>query len=71
MGLVGVGTAVGLAGAFALSRFTASLLYGIVPTDPVTFIGVPVILITASLAAVILPARRAARIEPLVALREE
>jgi predicted permease len=71
MGLVGVGLAVGLAVAFALSRFTASLLYGIVPTDPVTFLGVPVILVAASLVAVILPARRAARIEPLVALREE
>ena len=71
MRLVGVGLAVGLAAAFALSRFTASLLYGIVPTDPVTFIGVPVILVAASLAALILPARRAARIEPLVALREE
>ena len=71
MRLVGVGLALGLAAAFALSRFTASLLYGIGPTDPVTFLGVPAILIAASLAAIILPARRAARIEPLVALREE
>jgi ABC-type antimicrobial peptide transport system permease subunit len=71
MGLVGVGLAIGMVAAFALSRFTASLLYGVVPTDLVTFLGVPVILVAASLAAVILPARRAARIEPLVALREE
>jgi predicted permease len=71
MGLVGVGLAIGMAAAFALSRFTASLLYGVAPTDPVTFLGVPIILVAASLAAVILPARRAARIEPLVALREE
>jgi ABC-type antimicrobial peptide transport system permease subunit len=67
LGLVGDG----LAAAFALSRFTASLLYGVVPTDPVTFLGVPAILVVASQAAVLLPARRACRIEPMAALREE
>ena len=71
LGLVGAGLVIGLAAAFALSRFTASLLYGVVPTDPVTFLGVPAILVVASLAAVLLPARRACRIEPMVALREE
>jgi predicted permease len=69
--LVGAGLALGLAVALALSRFTASLLYGIVPTDPVTFLGVPAILTLASLVALLIPARRASRIEPMVALRNE
>ncbi len=69
--LVGAGLAVGLLLALALSRFTASLLYGIVPIDPVTFLGVPAILIAAFLAAILLPARRASRIEPMTALRDE
>jgi predicted permease len=69
--LVGAGLALGLVVAFVLSRFTASYLYGIVPTDPVTFLGVPAILVAASLAAILLPARRASRIEPMTALRNE
>ena len=69
--LVGAGLAVGLAVALALSRFTASFLYGIVPTDPVTFVGVPAFLVAAFLAAILLPARRASRIEPMMALRNE
>jgi predicted permease len=69
--LVGAGLALGLVVAFWLSRFTASFLYGIVPTDPVTFLSVPVILVVASLAALLLPARRASRIEPMTALRNE
>ena len=71
LALAGTGLALGLAVAFALSRFTASLLYGVAPTDPVTFLGVPVLLAAASLLAIFLPARRACRIEPMVALREE
>jgi ABC-type antimicrobial peptide transport system permease subunit len=69
--LVGAGLAIGLVVAFWLSRFTASFLYGIVPTDPVTFLSVPVILAVASLAALLFPARRASRIEPMTALRNE
>jgi ABC-type antimicrobial peptide transport system permease subunit len=69
--LVGAGLAVGLAVTLALSRFTASFLYGIVPTDPVTFVGVPALLIATFLAAMLLPARRASRIEPMTALRNE
>lgn len=69
--LVGAGLAIGLGVASMLSRFTASLLYGIVPMDPVTFVGVPAILIGTSLAALFLPARRAAGIEPMTALRNE
>jgi predicted permease len=69
--LVGAGLAAGLLVALALSRFTASFLYGIVPTDLVTFLGVPAVLIAAFLAAILVPARRASRIEPMTALRNE
>jgi predicted permease len=69
--LVGAGLALGLPVALALSRFTASFLYGIVPTDAVTFLGVPAVLIAAFVAAILLPARRASRIEPMTALRNE
>ena len=69
--LVGAGLALGLVAAVWLSRFTASFLYGIVPTDPVTFVGVPLLLTAASLASLFIPARRAARIEPMRALRNE
>ncbi len=63
--------AAGMGVALALSRFTASLLYGITPTDAVTFIAVPAILVGVSLAAVLFPALRAARLEPMIALRYE
>ena len=71
LAVVGAGLAIGLVAAFALSRFTASMLYGVEPTDPATFFGVPVVLLAASLAAILLPARRACRIDPMAALREE
>jgi predicted permease len=69
--LVGAGLAAGLVVAFAIGRLTASLLYGIAPADPVTFLGVPVFLASASLIALLIPARRASRIEPMAALRNE
>ena len=71
LALVGAGLGLGLVVALMLSRFTASQLYGVSPTDPVTFFGVPVILFAASLAALLIPACRAARIEPMTALRDE
>jgi predicted permease len=71
LGLVGTGLGAGLITASMLSRFTASLLYGIVPIDPVTFLGVPIILIAASFVTLILPANRASRIQPMTALRSE
>jgi predicted permease len=69
LALVGAGLAAGLAIALVLSRFAASLLYGITPTDPATFLGVPAVLIIASAVAILIPLRRAAKINPISALR--
>jgi putative ABC transport system permease protein len=69
VGLIGIG--VGLAGGLALNRAVASLVYGIHPSDPATFLGVAVVLGTVALAACAIPARRAAHVDPLVALRDE
>jgi putative ABC transport system permease protein len=71
MRLVGAGLVIGVIGAWALSRTLTTLLYGVSATDPLTFVFVAVILASASLAAISLPARRAARLNPLVALRRE
>ena len=66
-----LGIALGLAGAFALARALSSLLLGIGATDPLTFVGVTALLVTVALLACYLPARRAARVDPLVALRQD
>jgi predicted permease len=66
-----VGVVLGLAGAFALTRVLESLLLGVGTTDFVTFVGVPLLLIAIALLACYIPARRAARVNPLVALRHD
>jgi ABC-type antimicrobial peptide transport system permease subunit len=69
--LVFAGVMIGLAGAFASSRFLASVLYGVKPSDPLTLIAVSLLLLAVTLIASLIPARRAAKVEPMVALRYE
>ena len=69
--LAGIGAAVGIPVALALSHVMGSFLYGISPRDLVVFGGVPVLLLAVALAATYLPARRAAKVDPMVALRYE
>jgi predicted permease len=69
--LIGAGTCLGLAGSALLVRFIAKLLFGTAPLDPLTFAVVPILLAAVALAASYIPARRATRIDPIVALRDE
>ena len=69
MGLVGVGLLLGLIVAFAITRILSSLLYGISATDPLTFIVVSLILTGVALVSIFIPARRALKVDPIIALK--
>jgi putative ABC transport system permease protein len=71
LGLAAIGIAIGLAGAIMLTRVLTTLLFGISPRDPMTFLGVAVLLLVAVLIACYTPARSAARADPIAALRAE
>jgi ABC-type antimicrobial peptide transport system permease subunit len=71
LALAGAGVALGLLAATGLSRLMSSLLYGVSPLDPMTFAAVPLVLVAATMLASYLPARRAAVVDPVDALKAE
>ena len=71
LSLVLIGTVIGLAGAYAITRLMSHLLFQVTPTDLATFAVVPLVLLTVALVACLIPARRATKVDPLVALRYE
>ena len=71
MATVAIALVLGLAGAFAATRLLETQLFGVTPTDPLTFVTVPLALAAIALVACYLPARRASRVDPLIALRSD
>jgi putative ABC transport system permease protein len=68
---IAAGLLVGLPSAYAMARLVASLIYGVSPSDPATFAGIPLALMAAAGVAIYIPARRAMKIDPIIALRYE
>ena len=71
MVLAGMGVACGLFGAFLMTRFMSAMLFGVTPHDALTFVVVPLLLFCAAALGCLVPARRAMRVDPIVALRAE
>src|SRR5262249_38265554 len=71
MKLALIGVVIGLAGAFAVTRMVSGLLFGVGATDPLTFMGVAILLVAVAFLACWIPARRATKVDPLIALRSE
>ena len=69
--LIAIGIVIGIAASLAAGRLVASQLFGLQPTDPATMVGAMLVMLSVSAAAGYLPARRAARVDPMVALRYE
>ena len=69
--LAGIGIAIGAAGALALTQLTRSFLFGVSPSDPLTFTGISFILVSVATLASYIPARRAMKVDPNTALRYE
>jgi putative ABC transport system permease protein len=69
--IVGLGMVIGICLALGVTRLISSLLFGISAIDPITFAGIPALLMLVGLTATYLPARRATRVDPMIALRHE
>jgi ABC-type antimicrobial peptide transport system permease subunit len=70
LGLAAAGAGLGVVAALIVSHLMAGLLYGVSPSDPLTFISLTIVLVIVALAACYIPARRAMRVDPIIALRE-